>query len=178
MMDNTPQPPLQGNNITKDISQLSVMSYNSTGWSVNKADFVSTLLLAHSVHILALQEHFQLKDNTFKISQCFPGYNTFSIPASKSNHEIHSGRPSGGIAFLYSSKISQFVTQLQVPNSSRVQGLKLTFGGSTYVLINTYFPVNTRRFAADEAALLQTLDDIKFILDSCVPGAVVVLRYE
>ena len=82
-------------------SNLSMLSYNSTGWSTFKADFINTIMLSHSIHICGLQEHFQLKDNVVKIEQHFKDCEVFSLPAYKSNQCIQSGRPSGGLAFIY-----------------------------------------------------------------------------
>ena len=87
-------------------THLSLMSYNSTGWGNFKADLIRTLLLSFGVHILAVQEHFQLRDNTFKISKCFNDFDVFSTPATKSNNTVHSGRPSGGLCFIYTNPTS------------------------------------------------------------------------
>ena len=154
-MDSTPQ---------TFVSNLNLLSYNPTGWGDVKVDFINSLLLIHGVHICAVQEHFQLKNNTYRVSQSFPGYNVFSLPAVKSDLSIRAGRPVGGLAFIYSSKMGKYVTQIEVPHSSRVQGLKVKNGDACFILINAYFPVDTRTRNADNHELLQTLQDIKYIL--------------
>ena len=80
---------------------IPILSYNTTGWSDIKADFVNTLLLTHSIQILALQEHFKLPDNVHKLD-CFLNYDVFTVPAYKHSNSIHAGRPSGDISFVLS----------------------------------------------------------------------------
>ena len=165
-MDSTPQ---------TFVSNLNLLSYNPTGWGDVKVDFINSLLLIHGVHICAVQEHFQLKNNTYRVTQSFPGYNVFSLPAFKSDLSIHAGRPVGGLALIYSSRMGKYVTQIKVPHSSRVQGLKLKNGDASFIFINAYFPVDTRKRNADNHELLQTLHDIKYITDSSDEGSVIVL---
>ena len=97
-MDSTPQ---------TFVSNLNLLSYNPTGWGDVKVDFINSLLLIHGVHICAVQEHFQLKNNTYRVTQSFPGYNVFSLPAFKSDLSIHAGRPVGGLALIYSSRMGK-----------------------------------------------------------------------
>ena len=82
-----------GNNI---IQSLPLVSYNSTGWGNNKIDLINTILISHGVLVCALQEHFLLKDNLYKL-QCFDQFEVFSIPAFKNNNVVSSGRPMGGL---------------------------------------------------------------------------------
>ena len=81
-------------------SSLSLMSFNSTGWSEPKADTLNTQLVALNVRICALQEHLQLKDNLYKIDSKLCNYTAFSIPAYKRNDTTSKGRPSGGLSFI------------------------------------------------------------------------------
>ena len=165
------------NTTTKTVSSdtLNCISYNSMGWGMQKADFVTTLLIAHSVHVLALQETFILKDNTFKISQCFNDYEVFALPATKLNRYINSGRPMGGMAFLYKSSLCKVTTHISVPSSSRVQGLKINSVNFKAILINAYFPTDPRTNNFDDTELVKVLQDIKYILDQCEGGYQVIL---
>ena len=99
-------------------------------------DFLDTLLRSHQIGICALQEHFQLKNNFYKLS-CFKDFETFSVPAQKCNNRIHSGRPSGGLSFIYDKNLCQFVERLPVPPTNRVQGIKLNLPGMPLLLINS-----------------------------------------
>ena len=59
-------------------------------------------------------------------------------PARKNNNAIHSGRPSGGLAFIWDIKLSKFIEKISCPNSSQAKGvkLKLKLDNSTFVFIN------------------------------------------
>ena len=59
---------------------LPILSFNSTGFNALKAEFIKTLILTHGVFVCALQEHFILKDNLYKL-ECFDTFETFSVPA-------------------------------------------------------------------------------------------------
>ena len=153
---------------------IPIMSYNSTGWSEFKADFVNTLLLTHSIQIFALQEHFKLSDNVHKLD-CFLNYDVFTVPAYKHSNSLHSGRPSGGISLIYSHSISQYVSRINCPESHRVQGLKFSPPGASFLFINAYFPVDTGNNNFDEGDLVRTLQDIKYLIDQAGEGCSIVL---
>ena len=119
------------------VQHINTMSYNSTGWGTFKADFLNTLLTTHSVHVCAIQEHMLLSNNLYKIEQCFPSYDVFSILA------VHSGRLSGGLSLLFSKKLSVFTSRIALPDCSRVHGLKLNLPSANFVFINAYFPTDT-----------------------------------
>ena len=136
---------------------LRLLSSNSTGWGAVKADFVNTLLLSHSVFVCALQEHFQLGPNLYRLNSGISDeYELSAVPAFKTNKSIQAGRPSGGIAFFYHKSLNKYASRITVPNSYRVQGLKLSFPNSNLVLINSYFPTDTRNNREDNTLLLQT----------------------
>ena len=103
-------------NINMDVS---VMSYNSTGWGKFKVNILQTLLLTHTIQVLAVQETMLLKRNINRIASAFPNYDTFVLPATKSVENISAGRPSGGLALIYSKSISHCVTQIACPGSHR-----------------------------------------------------------
>ena len=146
------------------LDTLSSLSYNSTGWSDFKGNFINTILISHSIYICAIQEHMQLENNVHRLQKCFPSYDVFSTPAVKDNSHVNSGRPSGGLAFVYSNNIGKYVQHLSVPNSDRVQGLLLKLPDVSYLYINCYFPVDHRNHDVD--ILIKTLQDVKYLLDS------------
>ena len=143
---------------------LPSLSYNSMGWANHKIDFIRTLLLAHGVMVCAIQEHFLLKQNLYKLA-CFEGFEVFSIPAHKNENVVQGGRPSGGLALFYKQDLSKWATRVTVPNSYRVQGLKLSLPNSTLLFINAYLPNDPGTNNLDETDLINTLQDIKYLLD-------------
>ena len=144
---------------------LSILSFNTTGWNSFKGNLINTILLSHSVQICLIQEHFLLDSNIVKLKQSFQQYDVFSIPAVKSNFQIHGGRPSGGLAIIFHKNISRFITHLSCPNSHRVHGIKLNLPQASYLFINCYFPVDKRN--ADNDELLLVLQDIRYMLGLC-----------
>ena len=146
---------------------LSLMSFNSTGWSEYKADTLNTQLVALNVSICSLQEHFQLKDNLHRIDSKLMNYTSFSIPAHKRNDAISKGRPSGGLSFIVRRDIEQAVTHLIVPNSQRVHGLSVKLPETNLVLINCYLPNDPQCNNFDDSSLLESLQDIRYLLNNC-----------
>ena len=161
IMDSTPK-----NIITREFS---AMSYNSTGWDIFKVNFLQTLLVSHAIQVLAIQETMLLKRNINRIASAFPNYDTFILPATKSNENIRAGRPSAGLALVYSKSISHCVTQISCPGSNRVQAIQVSLESGTLVFINVYFPTDPRVNNFDDTILIQTLQDIKFVLNQCQP---------
>lgn len=169
-MENT-SPPRANTTPSHNVCQsLSSLSYNSTGWNNYKIDFIRTLLLSHGVMVCAVQEHFLLKQNLYKLD-CIDGFEVFSLPAHKNNNLVCCGRPSGGLALFYSQNLSKWASRVTVPNSHRVQGLKLSLPNSTVLFINAYLPNDPGNNNLDDVELLIALQDIKYLLnqvdDSC-----------
>ena len=46
--------------INSSVNDVNVMSYNTSGWNVFKAQYIQSMILAHSLHVLVLQEHWLL----------------------------------------------------------------------------------------------------------------------
>ena len=153
---------------------LPLLSYNSMGWSDHKTNFIRSLLLAHGVMVCAIQEHFLLKHNLYKLA-CFDGFEVFSVPAHKNSSIVCGGRPSGGLSLFYSQDLSKFATRLSVPNSFRVQGLKIDMPNCTFLFINAYFPNDPGNNNLDDINLLNTLQDIKFLTDQVDDSCMVVI---
>ena len=128
------------------VSYISSLSFNTTGWSNFKGNLINTILLSHSIMFGAIQEHFLLENNLYKLNQAFPDFEVFSLPAVKSNSQINVGRPSGGLSIMYRRSIAKFVTHIICPNSTRVHGVRLDLPHSSYVFINCYFPVDSRKY--------------------------------
>lgn len=143
------------------------MSYNTSGWNFAIAQFINTMIITHSLHIVAIQEHWQLEHNMHKISNCFDNFEVFSIPASKPVSLSNKGRPSGGIAFIISNNICDKVKRINPPNSTRVSGISINISGESYVYINCYFPVDPQNNNMDTTELLCVLQDIRYIIESC-----------
>ena len=72
-------------------NSLTIFSYNSTGFSLDRVKFMKDLFLLCDAGIVALQETMILRSNSFKITNAFPEYDHFILPAKKSTDNVHSG---------------------------------------------------------------------------------------
>ena len=107
-----------------------------------------------------------LKRNINRISI---NYDTFILPATKSNTNINGGRPSCGLGLIYSKSISKYVKHLACPGSNRVQAIKVSTPADIFVFINVYLPTDPRVNNFDDTTLIQSLQDIQYILNQCGP---------
>ena len=161
------------NKSTSVSTDISFLSYNSTGWNKFKAQFVKDTVKSKGALILGMQEHFLLDENVFKLEDSLENFEAFTIPAFKSDLCISGGRPSGGLSLLYSKSIGHSVKRILVPNSKRVQGITLLNQGEKVLVINAYFPTDNRNNQNDE--LLTALHDITYLLDGHGEGSKVIL---
>ena len=107
----------------------------------------------------------RLEKNLYKISEHFKDYCAFSIPASKKSNIISKGRPAGGLAIIYEKRLEQFVTEIIVPGSNRVQAIHFKQNESVFVLINVYFPTDPQNNNFCDSELLNAIQDIHFIFN-------------
>jgi exonuclease III len=123
-----------------DSTPLKICSYNCRGYNRSKQRFILKLLADYFV--LFLQEHW-LSDN-----QCHQFSNELSTECSYASvagfegSEVLKGRPYGGCAILWRSKILNDVVRLDI-NSRRIVAIKCLVGGNKLVLINVYLPCDT-----------------------------------
>lgn len=154
---------------------LSIISYNTSGWNNNIVAFLNVILLNHDILIFAIQEHWLLERNLFKLEEVLTDFDVFALPASKSNSRISKGRPSGGIAFFVKNNLSAISRRLICPNSNRVQGLQFNLDNKSFVLINCYFPVDKRSANMDLTEIIQCLQDVQYLIDLCDDDSIFVI---
>ena len=112
-----------------DGSKSNYKLYKTTGWNFAIAQFINTLIITHSLHIVVIQEHWLLEYNLHKLSNCFDNFEVFAIPATKP--ASNKGRPSGGIAFIINNNICDKVKSINPPNSKRVSGISVNIFGES-----------------------------------------------
>ena len=159
-------PPLPSNSdviylrfLNRLIMELKIISYNSTGFNVEKSLFTNFLCNSLNSHIIFLQEHMHLKANLYRIKKEFPLFNSSLLPATKKNDMVSSGRPSGGLGIFWKKCLNNNVKIIKHPHSNRAQGIMLF---QKYVLINVYFPTDPNVQIFDEFDLLKCLEDISW----------------
>ena len=78
----------------QDISPVTIISYNSTGLSVQRQLYMNKLQLFSDV--ICGQEHFQLKDSKYRVVNAFNSdFEVYFKPALKSSKVLTCGRPKG-----------------------------------------------------------------------------------
>ena len=145
------------NSSKQDLTPVTITSYNSTGFPVQRQTYIKSLQLYSDV--ICGQEHFQLKNCKFRISNAFSNeFDFFFKPAVKSNSSLGKGRPKGGLYFAWKKHQVKKATRIPTENF-RMQALILEYENCKILLINTYFPCDSKRLVLSdtEAADLQNL---------------------
>ena len=126
------------------------------------------------------QEHFQLKNCKFRISNAFSDeFDFFFKPAVKSNNHLGKGRPKGGLYFAWKKAQVKKATRLST-ETFRIQAVILEYENCKLLLINTYFPCDTQKLvltdteAADLHSLLSNIVSLKTKYSSKFDTAIVV----
>ena len=151
---------------TKIKKDICIYSYNSRGSSSEKLDFVHDLinLSNNQIPIFCIQEHFLLRNNLYKLNQHFNSSSVLSVPASKDFNKQEKGRPKGGLSIIIPKEIRRFV-QIIKCDSWRIQPIMLEINQVRYLIINTYFPTDSRGENDDCQELECCLNQIKAIIN-------------
>ena len=144
-----------------------VLSYNSRGFNDIQQDFIKTLVdgqtVGNNIPILCNQENFVLRGNFYKILQTLPGFHIFINPAVKGS--LDKGRPRGGMFIAVPNSIKSQVADVS-PGHWRVQAITISSNSSCTLLINTYFPCDTRHAMDDLNEAIEILEIVKKLIDS------------
>ena len=143
------------------------LSYNSTGLSGQKCDWLNSLCDTVKVTYVAVQEHFRKSktiDKFFKDQ--FKNYNSYVIPGYREAGQ-NRGRPIAGIAQLSKSDVAVRKDRVMC-DSKRVQAQVLNFATTRLLWINAYLPSDPHTGPAvfDETELLSLLTDIEAVMDN------------
>ena len=144
-----------------------VISYNSRGFNDIQQNFIKTLVSGQSVGnklpILCNQENFILGGNFYKILQTLPGFHIFINPPVENS--LDRGRPKGGMFIAVPDSIKSQVADVS-PGHWRVQAITISSTSSCTLLINTYFPCDTRLAIHDLNEAIEVLEIVKKLIDS------------
>ena len=127
---------------------LQIISYNGTGFNIEKAGFLNFLLDSMNIDLFVLQEHMHLKANVYKIEKEFNNFESFLLPATRKNTVVCSDRPSGGQGIFWRKSLNNDVRIIKHPTSHRVQGIELF---AKYIIINAYFPTDPNVLNFDDS---------------------------
>ena len=146
-------------------TELCVVSYNSRGFGPLKQEYcrqlISSSVVGDKIPILCNQENFMLRNNTYKINQALSNSYILIKPGVKESHS--SGRPKGGLFIAVPGYFRNNIQDVS-PNFWRIQAVLIKTHGSTILLINSYFPVDTRGGRIDEVELNEIFENIRIII--------------
>ena len=120
--------------IPNNMEDIIFLSYNSTGFNSQRADFLTdiTSVLGMSRCFVSLQEHFIMKRNLAKIANLLPNdYIVYNIAAFKDNDQIRRGRGKGGLSQIWHKSVDHLVSRIPVKNCNRVQASLLNLPSAT-----------------------------------------------
>ena len=157
----------QNNSVTH--SKVCLISWNSRGSSTQKLQFakylVSPEVVGDKIPILCNQENFILKNNSYRLFQAIPGFQFFINPAVKNVQDC--GRPRNGMFICVPDSIRSSVTDVS-PGHWRVQAIVIKSNHSRTLIINTYFPTDTRQMHENQQnesdELAETLSNIQNVI--------------
>ena len=137
-------------------------------------DFIKTLVSGQTVGdkipILCNQENFILRGNFYKILQTLPGFHLFINPAVKTS--LDRGRPKGGMFIAVPNSIKSQVTDVS-PGHWRVQAVTISSSSSCTLLINTYFPCDSRQAEDNLHEAIEVIELVKRLIESSACNSVV-----
>ena len=142
---------------------ICVISYNSRGFGIEKQEFckylVSEQFSGNRIPILCNQENFILKGNCYKILKSIPGFSFIIKPAVKQAQD--KGRAKNGMFIAFPDPIKSQIEDVS-PTFWRIQAAILKSSNSNLLIINSYFPVDSRN---DGGELLETIEAIKHVIE-------------
>ena len=142
------------------------MSYNSTGMSSAKCQWINEICLSYNVDFLNVQEHFKSTKNTDRyFKEQFKDYFSYVVPAHRSPGQ-DSGRAKAGLAQL--SRQSLNIKKDRVTTHSfRLQAQILNISFARILWINSYLPTDPQTTGAyDPSDLLELLREVEYIIES------------
>ncbi len=132
---------------------LKLCSYNSQGLAPDRQVYIDDLMKLCDV--LLIQEHWLYQDQV----NCFHNFvDNIHVHAvsGMDQSRIHTGRPYGGCAILWSRSIKGDVEPIQM-NSNRVCGIRIRSHSGVIMLFNVYLPCDG---SGDISMYNETLDHI------------------
>ena len=136
-------------------------------WSLTESQLIlserNEQTIGNKLPILCNQENFILRGNFYKILQTLPDFHFFINPAVKTS--LDRGRPKGGMFIAVPNSIKSQVTDVS-PVHWRVQAVTISSLSSCTLLINTYFPCDTRLAGEALNEAIEVLGVVKSLIES------------
>lgn len=124
-----------------NLNSFKIISYNCKHLGKDKYEFIRNLI--NSSSFLMLQEHCMFETVFIdKLNRIKEGMEC--IVSSEMNENVPlTGRPMGGCAILWSSKLKSTIDKLKF-QSKKVCGIHIKMSNISILLINIYMPCDTR----------------------------------
>ena len=151
--------------LQQEVSNLvTFMSYNSTGMSTVKCQWINEICDENNLYYLSIQEHFKCTKSTDKFfRENYRDYYSYVIPGFRPPGQDN-GRARAGLAHL-SRKSLAVKKDRVVTYSYRIQAQVLNFPSSRILWINTYMPTDPQRVGQyDTSELMEVLKEVENIL--------------
>ena len=145
---------------------VNFLSFNSTGLSPLKTQWIRDLTKTCAANFIGIQEHFKRTkslNNFFRKE--FVNFDSYVLPAYREEGR-DTGRAQGGLAQLCSKALGGVKQEKVVTGSWRLQAQILHFGDFRLLWANVYFPNDPRIVNFDEAELLTVQSELRKVLDS------------
>ena len=145
---------------------VNFLSFNSTGLSSLKTQWIRDLIDTCSANFIGIQEHFKKTkalNNFFRKE--FGKFDSFVLPAFREEGR-DTGRAKGGLAQLCSKALGGVKQEKILTGSWRIQAQILHFGSFRLLWANVYFPNDPKIVNFDEAELLTVQSELRKVLDS------------
>ena len=147
------------------------LSYNSTGFNPQRAEFLTELLsiLGQDKFLLSLQEHFLMSRFLDRIEKLLPdNLCVYSVAAFK-EEDIRRGRGKGGLSMIWPKCLDKFITRIPSKSTKRVQACLINFPRTKILWLNSYFPTDPQTPNFDDSELRETLAAIKKVIENNEP---------
>ena len=145
---------------------VTFMSYNSTGLSSAKCQWIQEICDKNDMDYISIQEHF--KQSSKSLDKYFRNnlkdHYSYVIPAYRRPGQ-DSGRAKAGVAQLSRKTISVKKDRV-VSRSFRIQAQVLNLPSSRLLWINTYLPTDPQRMNYDDSELMEVLCEVETILST------------
>ena len=157
----------------EEVHSVTSMSYNSTGISSVKCNFICDICDEYDVDYLAIQEHFKnTKTTDTYFRDKFRDYNSYVIPGYRPPGQ-DSGRSKAGMAQLSRKAYSVKKDRLKT-HGYRLQAQILNLPSGKILWLNTYMPTDPHRMTEyDDSILREVLLEVETLLTNCTYSDVI-----
>ena len=146
---------------------MCIYSHNTRGSSESKLKLIKDIIEIpqRNIPVFCIQEHFLLRNNIYKLSNAFKNFSVLAKPAYKNFDIQDKGRLMGGLATIIPKGWRKHTTILN-SQSWRIQPLLIKFKRKSCLIINSYFPTDTRTVNGEINELENVLAEISTLIGS------------